>query len=289
MLSHATAREWLIPYADGMLSADERLRIDGHIAACTHCGGEVDTLRQLNLLLVSLPPAPPVAFAPFWLKLQAVLPAPRRIKAPAVFKYRRVGLAFAMAAVAALGIAGSAFAAPAALPDSPLYPVKLSEESLWLALASPSQRGDLVIHIGSERLREAQLMAATGKPALAAGTVRAFRLMIPSIDAAMANAMDVKAATADRKALDVELAAVQEANATRGDDDGEVRQLVQTSLRELDGETNPSSTPLVVTTPALAPTVIAHPTPKPTLRPTARPTPRPDPTPRDDQSGHRGN
>ena len=27
MLSHATARDWLIPYADGMLAADERRRI----------------------------------------------------------------------------------------------------------------------------------------------------------------------------------------------------------------------------------------------------------------------
>ncbi|MDQ6710857.1 MAG: DUF5667 domain-containing protein [Candidatus Dormibacteraeota bacterium] len=275
-MSHATAREWLIPYTDGMLSADERLRIDGHVAGCPRCGREVDALRQLNLLLVGLPPAPPVAFAPFWLRLQAALPAPRRLKAPAGFKYRRVGLAFAMAAVAALGIAGSALAAPAALPDSPLYQIKLSEESLRLALVSPSHRADLVVHIGSERLREAQVMAATGKPALAAGTVRAFRLMIPSIDSALASQTDLKSAIAQRKALDVELAAVQEANATRGDDDAEVKQLVQTSIRQLDGETNQSSTPLVVTTPASAPTVIAHPTPKPTARPTARPTPSPD-------------
>ncbi|MDQ6883110.1 MAG: DUF5667 domain-containing protein [Candidatus Dormibacteraeota bacterium] len=274
MLSHATAREWLIPYADGMLSADERGPIDGHVAGCVHCGREVDALRQLNLLLVSLPPAPPVAFAPFWLKLQAALPATRHIKAPAVQRYRRVGLAFAIATVAAFAIAGSAFAAPAALPDSPLYPIKLSEESFGLALASRSQRGDLVLHVGTERLREARVMAASGKPALAASTVRAFRLMIPSIDASLADTADVKTAAARRKALDVELAAVEEANAKRGDDDAEVKRLVLLSLHELDGELNQPSTPLVVLTPAPAQTVIAHPTPKATPKP--KPTEEPE-------------
>ncbi|HXM52694.1 MAG TPA: zf-HC2 domain-containing protein, partial [Candidatus Binatus sp.] len=77
MLSHATARDWLIPYADGMLAADERRRIDGHIAGCVACAAELREVRELNLLLVTLPPAPPVAVAPFWLKLQAVLPQRR--------------------------------------------------------------------------------------------------------------------------------------------------------------------------------------------------------------------
>src|SRR5213078_2561816 len=66
MLSHATTRDWLIPYADGMLAADERRRIDGHITGCPTCARELREVRELNLLLVTLPPAPPVAFAPFW-------------------------------------------------------------------------------------------------------------------------------------------------------------------------------------------------------------------------------
>jgi len=285
MLSHATAREWLIPYADGMLSADERLRIDGHVAGCARCGPEVDTLRALNLLLVSLPPAPPVAFAPFWLKLQAALPAPRRIKAPAALPYRRVGIAFALASVAGLAIAGSAFAAPSALPDSAMYPIKLGEESLQLALASSAQRPDLEIHLASERLHEAQAMAATGKPALAASSVRAFRLMIPTVNSVLADTADEKTALSKRKTLDVELEAVEMANATRGDDDAEVKQLVLLSLHEFDGAPNQPTMPLVVTTPAPAETVTAQPTPKPT----PRPIPRPEPKPSDERSNDSGN
>src|SRR5256885_14669663 len=82
MLSHATTRDWLIPYADGMLAVDERRPIDGHIAGCASCAAELGEVRELNLLLVTLPPAPPVAFAPFWLSLQAVLPQRRSLRIP---------------------------------------------------------------------------------------------------------------------------------------------------------------------------------------------------------------
>src|SRR6202171_1271934 len=98
MLSHATARDWLIPYADGMLAADERRRIDGPIAGCVACAAELREVRELNLLLVTLPPAPPVAVAPFWLKLQAVLPQRRTLRIPTFAGYRRLGVAFAAAA-----------------------------------------------------------------------------------------------------------------------------------------------------------------------------------------------
>src|SRR5438309_6407550 len=132
MLSHATARDWLIPYADGMLAADERRRIDGHIGGCAACGAELREVRELNLLLVTLPPAPPVAFAPFWLNLQAVLPQRRVLRMPSFSNYRRLGVALAAATVAVLAVAGSAFAALSALRDNPLYPVKQIGESLRL-------------------------------------------------------------------------------------------------------------------------------------------------------------
>src|SRR5205807_6624338 len=67
MLSHATARDWLIPYADGMLAADERRRIDGHLGGCAACGAALRQVRELNPLLVTLPPAPPTSVAPLWL------------------------------------------------------------------------------------------------------------------------------------------------------------------------------------------------------------------------------
>src|SRR6266851_7704099 len=133
MLSHATARDWLIPYADGMLAADERRRIDGHITGCAACAAELREVRELNLLLVTLPPAPPVAVATFWLKLQAVLPQRRVLRIPSFPIYRRLGLALAAATVAVVVAGGSAFAAPSALPDNPLYPIKQLEENIRLA------------------------------------------------------------------------------------------------------------------------------------------------------------
>src|SRR6202165_2522407 len=130
MLSHTPTRDWLIPYADGMLAADERRRIDSHIATCADCAAELREVRELNLLLVTLPPAPPVAFAPFWLNLQAVLPQRRVLRMPSFPIYRRFGLALAAATVALVAAAGSAFAAPSALPDNPLYSLKQLEEGI---------------------------------------------------------------------------------------------------------------------------------------------------------------
>ena len=279
MLSHATAQEWLIPYADGMLSNEERLRIDGHVVGCALCRQELGAVRQLNLTLVSLPPAPPLAFAPFWLKLQAALPAPRAPRREARFTlYRRAGLAFAAAAFASLAAVSCAFAAESALPDSPLYPLKHVEESVRLALTPAPQRVQVQLSIGSERLREAQVMASTGKPALAVKSVRAFRLLIPAIVAGLNDATDPRVARDEVRSLDLELTGVEEANATRGDDDSELKQLVITSKDELDSGTasaQPQVVPaLIVTTPAPAPPA--------TPKPTPRPTPRPDPKPSDD-------
>lgn len=279
MLSHATAQEWLIPYADGMLSNDERLRIDGHIGGCAVCRRELGALRQLNLMLVSLPPAPPVAFAPFWLKLQAGLPARRAPRRDAGFTlYRRAGLAFAAAAFAALAAAGGAFAAESALPDNPLYPLKHVEESVRLALAPAPQRAQVQLSIGLERLREARVMASTGKAALAVKSVRAFRLLLPDIASGLNDASDPRLARDQAHSLEVELTGVEEANATRGDDDRELKQLVMTSKDELDSGTtslNLQVAPtLIVTTPDA--------TPQATQKPTPRPTPPPDPRPGDD-------
>jgi len=277
MLSHATAREWLIPYADGMLSTDEHGRIEGHVGGCADCRTEVDALRQLNLVLVSLPPAPPLAFAPFWLKLQAALPAPKRASLTRSPRFRRAGIAFAAAAFAVLAGASGAFAAQSALPDGPLYPIKLSEEAVRLSLTPGPERLGVQIQIGSERLREAQAMAATGKPDLAARSVRAFRVLIPSIGPGLERASDQRAAQSQARTLEIELTAVQEANATRGDDDAEVKQLVLTSLGDLEAELHPVP-------PAVNPdvTTVATPAPQATSRPTPPPTDRPKPKPSDD-------
>jgi hypothetical protein len=274
MLSHATTRDWLIPYADGMLAADERRRIDGHIAGCPTCAAELREVRELNLLLVTLPPAPPVAVAPFWLKLQAVLPQRRTLRIPTFASYRRMGMAFAVAAIAALAATMSAFAAPSALPDNPLYPVKQLEEDVRLALTPSNERLTVQLQLANERLREAQAMAFNHKPLLAESSLRGFQVIINNAAAALKNPADPGAAKDALEALRVKLDAVERANANRDDDAAGVKQLVAAASDELDRieqlETLASSPTLVIGEQA---------TPEPT--PTPKPTPLPDPSDRD--------
>ena len=270
VLSHTTTRDWLIPYADGMLAADERRRIDSHIGGCATCAAELREVRELNLLLVALPPAPPVAFAPFWLSLQAVLPQRRVLRIPRFASYRPLGLALAAATVALLAAAGSAFAAPSALPDNPLYAIKQIEESIQLTIAPANDRLSLQLQLASERLREARTMATNHKPLLAENSLRAFQVTINDAAAALENPADPVAAKAALQALRVELAAVEQANALRADDDAEVKQLVLAATDELDRidgpDTGTTGSPLVVGEQA---------TPQPTPQPVVRPTPLP--------------
>ena len=273
MLSHATTRDWLIPYADGMLAADERRRIDAHIGGCPSCAAELREVRELNLLLVTLPPAPPVAFAPFWLKLQATLPQRRTIQIPRFASYRRLGLALAMAAIPVLAATTAALAAPSALPDNPLYPVKQLEESVRLAVTPSSARLALQLEFAGERLHEAQAMAVNHKPLLAATSLRAFGLTMNDASAALKHSTDRRLVNDAVERLRVDLDAVEQTNVNRNDDDADVKQLVAADLDELN-RIEPSD-------PAAAtPTVIVgtQATPAPTPQPTPRPTPRPEPT-----------
>jgi hypothetical protein len=294
MLSHTTTRDWLIPYADGMLAADERRRIDSHIATCADCAAELREVRELNLLLVTLPPAPPVAFAPFWLNLQAVLPQRRVLRMPSFPIYRRYGLALAAATVAMLAAAGSAFAAPSALPDSPLYPVKQLEESVRLTFTPTNDRLRLQLQLAGERLREAQAMTTNHKPLLAENSLRAFRITINDAAASLKNPADPQAAKAAVQKLRVELAAVEHANAARADDAEAVKQLVLAATDELDRidqseavTTQPAGVVGEHATPDA--TLVATPvaTPVPTPHSVSRPTPTPEPTDgdRNKQSG----
>jgi hypothetical protein len=283
MLSHTTTRDWLIPYADGMLAADERRRIDGHIAGCAACAAELREVRELNLLLVTLPPAPPVAFAPFWISLQAVLPQRRVLRIPSFSIYRRVGLSLAAATVALVAAAGSAFAAPSALPDNPLYPVKQLEESIRLTFTPSNARLTVQLQLASERLREAQAMANDHKPLLAENSLRAFRVTINDAAAALKTPADPQAAKATLQTLHVELDAVEQSNSVAGDDNAQIKQLVLAATEELDridqseGVTTTQPTSAVgehATTPEVTP----EGTPAPTPHPVSRPTPSPKPS-----------
>jgi hypothetical protein len=280
MLSHATTREWLIPYADGMLAADERRRIDGHITGCAACAAELREVRELNLLLVTLPPAPPVAVAPFWQKLQARLPQRRTLRIPTFAAYRRLGVAFAAAAVALVAVAGSAFAAPSALPDNPLYPVKQIEEHVRLTLTPANERLTVQLQLASERLREAQAMAANHKPRLAENSLRAFTLIVDDAAVSLKNPVNPQATKDALLALRAKLDDVERVNVNRNDDIAGIKQLVTAAGDELDRIEQQDS----VTAPVVV--VGEQATPEPTPQATPKPTPKPTPTDDGDRRDH---
>ncbi len=278
MLSHATARDWLIPYADGMLAADERKRVDGHILGCAECAADLREVRELNLLLVSLPPAPPAAFAPFWLNLQAVLPQRRTLRVPNLLSYRRVGIAFALAGTTVLAMTGAALAASGAMPDNPIYPLKQLEESIQLATTPASSRLDVEIKQAGERLHEATVMAMNHKPLLAESSLAAFRVTVNDAASALKNA-NPRLARQEIDRLRAGLDAVEHQNAARNDDDSGVRQLVMAAAADLDQIENANAssvTPTLVVGSEATPDPTPAPKPRPTVRPTARPAPSPD-------------
>ena len=281
MLSHATARDWLIPYADGMLAADERRRIDGHITGCAACAAELREVRELNLLLVTLPPAPPTSVAPFWLKLQAVLPQRRTLRIRSLFEYRRLGLAFALASIAVLAAGATALAAPSALPDSPLYPVKLIEEDAHLALTPANDRLTVQLQQAGERLREAQAMAANHKPRLAEASLRAYTIVVDDAAVSLKSPATPQATKDALHTLRARLGAVERENANRDDDVAAIKHLVAAAVDELDGIEQQEST----TAPTL--TVGEQATPDPTPVATPKPTPRATPTDNGDHHEHR--
>jgi hypothetical protein len=281
MLSHATARDWLIPYADGMLAADERRRIDGHITGCAACAAELREVRELNLLLVSLPPAPPTSVAPFWLKLQAVLPQRRTLRIPSFAGYRRLGLAFAVASIAALAAAATAFAAPSALPDNPLYPVKHIEENVRLALTPANERLTVQLQLAAERLREAQAMAANHKPRLAESSLRAFTIIVDDAAMSLKNPATPQPTRDALHALRARLAAVELVNANGDDNVAAIKQLVAAAIDEIDRIEQQES----VTAPTL--TVGEQATPDATPVVSSKPTPRSTPTDDGDHREHR--
>jgi hypothetical protein len=146
------------------------------------------------------------------------------------------------------------------------------------------------LQLASERLREAQAMANDHKPLLAENSLRAFRITINDAAASLNNPANPQAARAAVQALRVDLAAVEQANSSRADDDAEVKQLVLAATDELDRidqseglTTQPTSAVGEhAATPEATPEVTPAPTPQPVLRPT--PSPKPSDGDRDKSS-----
>jgi hypothetical protein len=179
--------------------------------------------------------------------------------------------------------AGSAFAAPSALPDNPLYPIKQLEEDVRLALTPANQRLTVQLQLAGERLREAEAMAAGHKPRLAESSLRAFTIIVNDAAVSLKNPANPVATKDALHDLHVKLDAVERINANRNDDVAGVKQLVAAAGDELDRiEQLESATtqPAVVVGEQATP----EPTPQVTSKPTVRPTPTDDGDRRDHQT-----
>jgi hypothetical protein len=90
---------------------------------------------------------------------------------PAPKKGIRFGQVTVLVIALMIAVTVGAFLAVAAnfsAPDSALYPVKRTGENILLTLArDPVSRSNLEVNLSEERLREAETMAAAGRPDLA--------------------------------------------------------------------------------------------------------------------------
>ncbi len=286
-MSHATVRERLMELADGTLPAEERRKVEAHLLACGWCATDLADFRRLNEVLGILPVAPPVAFAPFWLKLKARLPATAGPGAPWFSRRPRLALAFAVAALAALAASATAFASESALPNSPLYPLKHAQEELRLALTpDPQARLEVQVQLAGERLREAQVMAATSNEKLALASLEDFQALVRHADGRLSE---------DRlDAMRLELSAVEQAAEQRGGHDRLLKASIGRAVALLtkdaraagEDDLKPAVTP--TPEPEATPTASVTPTPEPEPTPTATPQPRPSATPEPPEGGHDG-
>jgi hypothetical protein len=78
-VNYHETRDWLSPYLDEALSADERARIDAHLQTCAECRGDLDRFRQTLTLLHRLDrPRAPAGFVDRVLTQARPLPWYRR-------------------------------------------------------------------------------------------------------------------------------------------------------------------------------------------------------------------
>ena len=120
---------------------------------------------------------------------------PKQVQKPGLFSWQR---AWAMALVAILVIlltgGGTVAAAADALPDQPLYPVKLATERIRLAFAfSESQKAEIYTQLALTRAEEIEAMARGGKTE--AVVITAERLA-SHLEQASQTIADVESATA---------------------------------------------------------------------------------------------
>ncbi len=112
----------------------------------------------------------------------------------------------AVAGGLALAVGSLGLASANALPDSPLYPVKLAREQVQVALTfDPAARAELLLNMSNQRLEEANQMLSKNEPRNAAAAIQRYQ---KTIDRGTAVAM--QAAATDPKATTIVARAAQQ-------------------------------------------------------------------------------
>ena len=168
VLAHRSS-ETLYAFVDGSLPQRLRADVDAHLRGCATCRQAAQEIQDLERVLADFPPAPTVAFARFWARLEAHLPNPsaRRV---AFFRPRQLAAGFALAITVSL-VGVVALASDDTLPDSPLYSVMHVRQGLQLSLAGDRERPNLELAIGTQRLHEAAVMLKRRRDDLAVASL----------------------------------------------------------------------------------------------------------------------
>jgi hypothetical protein len=187
-------------YLDGLLTAQEEVRRQSHLAACPACRRALSDLPQLFAALDRLPEAPVPADFLAGVLQRLPVPSPRRAPSTTVHVWlgtlrqglvglgewlgrslvprpvplRLARVAVALAIVLALILAGGGLTAVAAQsqPSDPLYGIKLALEQMQLAASlSDTARADTYFRLADTRLQETAQMAQAGRADLVSGLV----------------------------------------------------------------------------------------------------------------------
>lgn len=180
-IGHAMVTDLLTAHVDGALPPNDRALVERHLADCATCRADRRELAALAAVVASLPEPQPIPFGAFWARLERRLPR-RRSWWPFELGQRRWVLAPALAVAVLVAGMVAAYASESALPDNPLYPVKLLREDVELQLAStPAERNRLIAHFADTRLNEAAGLMREGKDALAIRTVERFQVLVAKL------------------------------------------------------------------------------------------------------------
>lgn len=188
-IGHAVVTDLLTAHVDGALAPDDHALVERHLDDCATCRADCRELAALAAVVASQPAPPPISFGAFWVRLERRLPQ-RRSWWPFEAGRRRWVLAPVLAlAVLLAGMGVAAYASESALPDSPLYPVKLLREDVELQLtSSPAERSRLIAHFADTRLDEAARLVREGKDGLAVRTVERFEVLLGKLNRPVAPA-----------------------------------------------------------------------------------------------------